>query len=65
MEKIKKEPKPAEKKPGFCKGFCRDLRLYLNSLDRTVDLMKNSGFRTHCETSEDVSKIVYRIEIAK
>lgn len=65
IEKLKKEPKPPEKKEGFCKGFCRDLRLYLNSLDRTVDLMKNSGFCAHCETSEDVAKIVYRIEIAK
>ncbi|MBQ1216518.1 MAG: ParB/RepB/Spo0J family partition protein [Clostridia bacterium] len=66
IERLKRvaPPKPA-KKEGFYKGFCRDLRLYINSLNRTVDLMKNSGFRTHCETSEDVSKIVYRIEIAK
>ncbi len=66
IEKLKKEPvqKPG-KKESFCKGFCRDLRLYLNSINRTVDLMKNSGFETHCETSEDLSKIVYRIEIAK
>lgn len=66
IEKVKADP-PARKKSssGFCKGFCRDLRLYLNSINRTVDLMKNSGFHTHCETSEDVSKIVYRIEIAK
>jgi DNA polymerase-1 len=66
FEKLKTEmPKKAMKKEGFCKGFCRDLRLYLNSINRTVDLMKNSGFETHCETSEDVSKIIYRIEIAK
>lgn len=66
IEKLKAEtPKKTEKKEGFCKGFCRDLRLYLNSINRTVDLMKNSGFETHCETSEDVSKIIYRIEIAK
>ncbi len=66
IEKIKAEtPKKPQKKDGFCKGFCRDLRLYLNSINRTVDLMKNSGFETHCETSEDVSKIIYRIEIAK
>ncbi len=66
IEKIKVEtPVRQEKKEGFCKGFCRDLRLYLNSINRTVDLMKHSGFETHCETSEDVSKIIYRIEIAK
>ncbi len=66
IEKLKNEtPKKSEKKDSFCKGFCRDLRLYINSLNRTVDLMKHSGFQTHCETSEDVSKIIYRIEIAK
>lgn len=66
IEKLKSEiPKKNEKKEPFCKGFCRDLRLYLNSINRTVDLMKHSGFQTHCETSEDVSKIIYRIEIAK
>ena len=66
IEKLKsEEPKKKEKKESFCKGFCRDLRLYLNSINRTVDLMKNSGFQTHCETSEDVSRIIYRIEIAK
>ncbi len=66
IEKLKSEtPSKPPKKEGFCKGFCRDLRLYLNSINRTVDLMKNSGFETHCEKSEDVSKIIYRIEIAK
>lgn len=65
IEKIKREAaRPTEPKT-VRKGFCRDIRLYLNSINRTVDLMKHSGFRTHCETSEDVSKIVYRIEIAK
>ncbi len=66
IEKLKVEkPKKSPKKDNFCKGFCRDLRLYLNSINRTVNLMKSSGFETHCETSEDVSKIIYRIEIAK
>lgn len=66
IEKLKSEaPQKEEKKDSFCKGFCRDLRLYLNSINRTVNLMKNSGFETHCETLEDVSKIIYRIEIAK
>ncbi len=66
IERLKTEPvKKPNKKENFCKGFCRDLRLYLNSINRTVNLMKNSGFETHCETSEDVSKIIYRIEIAK
>lgn len=66
IQRLKTEkPKKVNKKENFCKGFCRDLRLYLNSINRTVDLMKNSGFETHCETSEDVSKIIYRIEIAK
>ena len=66
IQKLKTEPvKQTRKNPPFQKGFCRDLRLYLNSINRTVNLMKNSGFQTHCETSEDVSKIIYRIEIAK
>lgn len=65
IEKMKQEHPKKSRKEGEFRGFCRDLRLYLNSLNRTVDLMKNSGFDTHCERSEDVSKIVYRIEIAK
>ena len=69
IEKLKAEPpqkpKKGEKKDNFCKGFCRDLRLYLNSINRTVNLMKNSGFETHCETSEEDTKIIYRIEISK
>ncbi len=66
IEKLKTDsPKSPSKKEPFCKGFCRDLRLYLNSLNRTVDLMKSSGFETRCETSDEGSKIVYRIEIAK
>lgn len=66
IEKLKAErPKKTDKKENFCKGFCRDLRLYLNSINRTVNLMKNSGFDTHCETSEEGSKIIYHIEIAK
>ncbi len=66
IEKLKTEsPQKPAKKESFCKGFCRDLRLYLNSLNRTVDLMKSSGFETRCETSDEGSKIIYRIEIAK
>ena len=66
IEKLNREMPPKKpKKESFYKGFCRDLRLYLNSINRTVDLMKNSGFCTHCETEEDGAKIVYRIEIAK
>lgn len=66
IEKLKNEtPKKPTKKDPFCKGFCRDLRLYLNSLNRTVNLMKNSGFETRCETSEEETKIIYRIEIVK
>lgn len=66
IEKLNRETPPKKpKKESFYKGFCRDLRLYLNSINRTVDLMKNSGFCTHCETEEDGAKIVYRIEIAK
>lgn len=56
---------PASRKGGIFKGFCRDLRLYLNTIDRTVDLLKNSGFCTDCETTDDGGKIIYRIEISK
>ena len=63
-EKSERPPIKRKKKQTY-KGFCRDLKLYLNTIDRTVDLLKNSGFRTECETSEDTAKIVYRIEIDK
>lgn len=50
---------------GKSKGFCRDLKLYRNSLDRTVDLLKTSGFNAQLETTEDPAKIVYSIRIDK
>ena len=56
--------KERTKKP-FRKGFCKDLRLYINTLNHTVDIMKNSGINTLLEKVEDETKIIYRIVINK
>ena len=47
------------------RGFCRDLRIYVNSLHHTVRLMKESGIETVLEKAENDACIVYRITIAK
>ena len=47
------------------KGFCRDLRLYINTLNHTVDIMRNSGINTIMEKTENETSIVYKIVINK
>lgn len=47
------------------RGFCRDLRIYVNSLHHTVRLMKESGIEAVLEKAENNRCIVYRITITK
>ncbi len=58
-DKLKEKVKP------FFKGLCRDIRLYINSLNHTYAMMKSSGIDTQMETNEDNEKIVYKIVINK
>ena len=53
-----------KKKPIF-KGFCRDLRLYVNSLNHTVSVMKSNGIDTVMDKKEDENTITYTIVIKK
>lgn len=47
------------------KGFCRDLRIYINTINKTLNLMKNSGFKAKSEKEELPDKIIYKITITK
>ncbi|MDF2685912.1 MAG: noc [Clostridia bacterium] len=57
--------KPEIKSKPLQKGFCRDLRLYFNTINHAVSLMKNSGINAGIEKTEDDEKIVYKIVVKK
>lgn len=62
IEKHRSKVKPKKKKE---RGFCRDLRLYTNTINRAVQLMRDSGIRSASEKTEDERAIVYKITIYK
>lgn len=47
------------------KGICRDIRLYLNTINQTLGLMRSSGFKTQTEKEEFEDRLVYKITIRK
>lgn len=57
--------KPKKNIKSTIKGFCRDLRLYINTLNHTVDIMRNSGINTVMEKTENETSIIYKIVINK
>jgi len=54
--------KSKKKKPSVT-GFCRDIRLYVNTISKTVKLMKSSGINASLEKEEGDGSIVYTITI--
>lgn len=54
-----------KKSKPFFKGFCKDIRLYVNSISHTVKMMRDSGIETMLEKKEDNEKIIYQITIVK
>ena len=55
--------------PGFTqaheKGYCRDLRLYLNSIRHTIDKMEQAGLNATYEKEETDDTVIWRILIQK
>ena len=47
------------------KGFCRDVRLYINTIDHAVGMMKNSGIPAKSEKEDFPDRLVYTIMIPK
>ena len=47
------------------RGFCRDIRLYTNTISRAVKLMRESGIKSASEKIEDENSIIYKITIFK
>jgi ParB family chromosome partitioning protein len=50
---------------GIRKYLVRDVRLFLNSLDRSLDIIKNAGIAAHCGREETDDEIVLTIRIPK
>lgn len=51
-----------KKKPSVT-GFCRDIRLYVNTISKTVKLMRSSGINASLEKEEGDGSVVYTITI--
>ncbi len=64
IDRLADKQKEKKGKPMF-KGYCKDLRLYVNSLNHTVSVMKSNGINTVMEKSEDEQTIRYTIVIKK
>jgi ParB family chromosome partitioning protein len=50
---------------GVRKYLVRDVRLFLNSLNRSLDIIKNAGIAAHCGREETDDEIVLTIRIPK
>lgn len=57
----KEEPKPKEKKLFVVK----DLRIFLNTIDKALDTMKLSGINAKTQMQEEEDEVVYTIRIPK
>lgn len=62
IERNSCKPKHKVKKD---RGFCRDIRLYTNTINRAVQLMRDSGIHSDSEKTEDEYSITYKITIYK
>ena len=62
IEKNRAKTKPQKIRE---RGFCRDIRLYTNTINRAVKLMRESGIKSASEKTEDENSIVYKITIFK
>lgn len=49
----------------FVKGFCRDIRLYINTIDNAVGMMKHSGIKAVAEKEDLPDSLIYKIVIPK
>ena len=47
------------------KGYCGDVRLYINSLNQTLGMMKSSGVASESRKEEFDDKVVYTFVINK
>lgn len=56
---------PVSRKKAKRTFLIKDVRLFLNSLTRSMDLMRSAGFDTHCRREEREDSILLTIEIPK
>lgn len=62
------EPQPPPKEPTVAKGPAfrlKDVRLFLNTVNRSLDVMKRAGIDASCGTNETEQDIVLTIHISK
>jgi ParB family chromosome partitioning protein len=57
-----KSPKVAPKKPSY---IIKDVRLFLNSIDHSVDVIRRAGVNAHCGREETEDTITLTICIPK
>ena len=64
-EYIEKNKLKTKHKKSRERGFCRDIRLYTNTINKAVKLMRESGIKSSSEKTEDETSIIYKITIYK
>ena len=62
-EYIEKNKIKTKHKKSRERGFCRDIRLYTNTINKAVKLMRESGIKSSSEKTEDETSIIYKITI--
>ena len=62
---LTKKKQPEEPKKGIRKLIVRDVRLFLNSVNHSLDLIRGAGFRAEASQEETDSEIVLTIRLPK
>ncbi len=59
---LEKQPLPKQKKRKF---ILRDLRLFLNTVDHSLELIRDAGFQAHSHREETEAEIILTIHLPK
>ena len=62
---LTKKTQPEEPKKGIRKLIVRDVRLFLNSVNHSLDLIRGAGIRAEASQEETDSEIVLTIRLPK
>ena len=57
--------KKRRKRSAKMRGYCSDVRLYMNSLNQTLGLMRSSGMASESKKEEFDDRVVYTFVINK
>ncbi len=62
---VKRQPETEKKRPGQIIPLVRDVRIFVNSVNRAVDVMRSTGINASYDTLEADNEIVLTVRIPK